>query len=304
MSLSPFSVPFFSCVSSSQSLKRDYFLHHAKSCLSRFDFNFFCEILMEWEICTLLDSCFALWNAFIPSLDIQVVSSLHILSFNVRGLDLRWQEVLLLIDSYKFDILILLETGSIDLSFCSKIFSNFKLFFQYGENRNGGVLILVSVDFQSTRIPCDIPNVCILDIHGAKTLRLCGVYAPESKSWKWEDLSSFLISPIILLGDFNIDLYQDTTKAESLLAWADDNYLAPYTPDTPTSLRSDRAIDYALAGGFHVDIQTFRGNTTSDHIPVISILPFQTRKSSMGKNTHWKVFSLFFVLGKTNEHGL
>lgn len=91
------------------------------------------------------------------------------------------------------------------------------------------------------------------------------------------------------MGDCNIDLYQETTKAKSLLAWADDHCLAPYTPDAPTSRRYDRIIDYASAGGFHVDIQIFPGNTTSDHTPVISILPFKTRKSSMGKNTHWKV---------------
>ena len=293
MTLSPFNLPFFSCISSSQIQKRDFFLCKAKECLSQFDFNMFCDILEEWESCPTLDSCFSRWKEFIPSVEDQVVSSLHILSFNVRGLNLRWQEVLLLLDSYKFDVLVLLETGFVDISFYSKIFSNFKLYFQHGENRNGGVLVLIRNDFSVKRIPCDIPNVCVLDILGEKTLRLCGMYAPDSKSWKWEDLSPFLTRQSVILGDFNVDLDQDTEKADSLLSWADDHFLVPYSPDTPTSMRSDRVIDYALASGFKVDIQCFSGNTTSDHIPIISIIPFQTRKPCRGKNTHWKVFSLF-----------
>jgi len=58
-------------------------------------------------------------------------------------------------------------------------------------------------------------------------------------------------------------------------------------------MRSDRVIDYAFASGVSVDIQVFNGNTTSDHIPIISIVLFKAKKPCMGKNTHWKVFSLF-----------
>lgn len=201
-----------------------------------FDFNLFCEILREWENCATLDSCFSLWNSSTPSINNQIVSSLHVLSFNVRGLSSRWQEVLLLIDSYKFDVLVLLETGSIDFSFYSQLFSNFTLFFQHGENRNGGVLVLVNNIFQAKRIPCDIPNVCVLDLCGDKTLRLCGVYAPASRSWTWNDLSPFITKQVIIIGDFNVDLGQDSTKANSLLSWADDLFLAPYVPATPTSI--------------------------------------------------------------------
>ena len=102
---------------------------------------------------------------------------------------------------------------------------------------------MIRNDFAVKRIPCDIPNVCVLDIQGEKILRLCGMYASDSKSWKWEDLSPFLTHQTVILGDFNVDFDQDNEKADSLLSWADDHFLAPYSLDTPTSMRSDRVID-------------------------------------------------------------
>lgn len=66
-----------------------------------------------------------------------------VLSFNVRGLDPRWQEVLLLTTSYDFDVIILQETGPIDHDLCAQAFSGYKFYAQRGENKNGGVLVLV-----------------------------------------------------------------------------------------------------------------------------------------------------------------
>ncbi|CAF4686934.1 unnamed protein product, partial [Rotaria sp. Silwood2] len=129
----------------------------AKASLSSFDFNLFLEILTEWEGSIFLDSCFSLWQKYVPLDENSFHSSLHILSFNVRGLELRWQEVLLLTSSFNFDILILLET----------------------ENKHGGVLVLVKLDIQVMRIECKLPNVCVLDIAGEEILRIIGVYAPE-----------------------------------------------------------------------------------------------------------------------------
>src|SRR5437868_5248303 len=110
MSSSSSSLPFFSCISSHKLHKRNYFLCKAKECLSFFEFNLFCEVLKEWECSITLRSCFSVWQKFVPVYVNPSLSSLHILSFNVRGLDLRWQEVLRLQDSFKFDVLILLET--------------------------------------------------------------------------------------------------------------------------------------------------------------------------------------------------
>ncbi|CAF5055688.1 unnamed protein product, partial [Rotaria magnacalcarata] len=133
-------------------------------------------------------------------------TSLHVLLFNVRGLDLRWQEVLLLISSFKFDALILVETGEFDISFHQKIFQDYRLLYQKGENRNGGVLILIKESFSISRVPCSIPNICVVDIKGEDNFRIIGVYAPDSKSWSWDDLSAFVSSKCVIYGDFNVDI--------------------------------------------------------------------------------------------------
>ena len=48
-----------------------------------------------------------------------------------------------------------------------------------------------------------------------------GVYAPDSRSWNWQNLSTFVSDNCVIFGDFNVDLEQDGNKAESLLDWAD-----------------------------------------------------------------------------------
>ncbi|CAF5192434.1 unnamed protein product, partial [Rotaria magnacalcarata] len=234
----------------------------AKASLSHFDFNLFCEILEEWETYPNLHSCFSSWQNFVQvsGKSKPKLLSYSILSFNVRGLELRWQEVLLLISSFKFDILVLIETG---------------------ENKHGGIVVLVKEGIISTRIRCDLPNVCVVDIKGEKDFRLLGVYAPNSKSWSWDDLSLFLSNKCIIYSDFNVDIMQDGQIAESLLKWTDNHYLAPIIPSSATSLRSNRVIDYALVRGLNIDIQIYSGNTSSDHRPVISTIPFKAARQKL-----------------------
>ena len=129
-------------------------------------------------------------------------------------------------------------------------------------------------------------------LHYTKYFRII-VYAPQSKTWKWISLSSFITDNTTIFGDFNVDLFEDDALADELLSWADSHFLAPYTTDGPTSLRSDRYIDYAFTNGNNIDIQSYKGATKSDHKPIISIVPFSSNKSHKGKNTHWKVFSIF-----------
>ena len=264
MSLSPVAFPFFSCSSPFNLRKRTDFLDKASMSLSPFDFNLFSDILSEWESCVLLDRCFSWWRKFIPNEEIFHLSSLHILSFNVRGFNLRWHEVVLLSTSLKSDIVILLETGNVDLSFCEKVFNPFKIFYQKGENRNGGVLILVRHGIHVSRVECKLSNVCVIDIIGDGVLRLVGVYAPLSKSWTCDDLSSFLSRKCVVFGDFNVDLDQDGNKADEFLKWTDNNFAA-YTPEESTSLRSDRVIDFALARGISLSIQTHSGKVGQTH---------------------------------------
>jgi hypothetical protein len=67
-------------------------------------------------------------------------------------------------------------------------------------------------------------------------LRIVGVYATVSESWSWDDLSSYLSQKCVVFGDFNVDLVRDGKKAEFFHGWADNNCLAPCTPEASTSL--------------------------------------------------------------------
>ncbi|CAM4822440.1 unnamed protein product [Rotaria magnacalcarata] len=161
------------------------------------------------------------------------------------------------------------------------------------ENAYGGVVILVRNDIKTNRLHCDLPNVCIVDILNNSPLRILGIYAPDSKSWHWDNLSPFLSSNCILFGDYNIDLDKDKSKAETLLNWADLHFLTPYIPSQSTSIRSDRIIDFALTSGFHINMQTYEGGTSSDHKPILSSVPHNINGTSMTRNIHWNVFTWF-----------
>ena len=73
----------------------------------------------------------------------------------------------------------------------------------------------------------------------------------------------------MIMGDFNTDIEKDGEKADQLLEWLDQCLLTPVTPDSNTSLRSNRTIDYALTTGVDLTIQTYEGITNSDHKPLI-----------------------------------
>ena len=108
------------------------------------------------------------------------------------------------------------------------------------------------------------------------------------------------------MGDFNVDLQKDGDKADSLLEWMDSRALGPFVPDTNTSLRSDRTIDYALAAGIDVTVQTYEGETTSDHKPLFCTLACDGKESNEGCRTLWSVFSsvlsyTFDFLGEAME---
>ena len=291
MSLSPESPAFFSCSFSFNLSKRDRFLKHAQESLSKFHFSLFHSILMEWESSPLLSSCFSLWKNYNLT-NFSQHSSLQVLSFNVRGFELRWQEVLLLTYSFDFDIIILSETGSFDWSTCTQAFPDRQIFYQKGENRNGGVLVLVKSNLSVKRIECKLPNVCVIDLLTHEQIRVIGIYASDSRSWSWDDLSPLITSKCVIYGDFNVDLEKDISKANQLLTWADKVFLAPYAPKSKTSLRSDRILDYALTGGIVIDIQTLPNNTTSDHYPIVSSIP-TNYELRLGRTVHRKVFELF-----------
>ena len=96
---------FFSCTSSDKLCKRNEFLSKAKVSLSHFEYNLFKEILCEWKNSLFLHSCFSKWQKSVPISNSFCSSSLfHVLSFNVRGLHKRWQEIILLDSSFHFGV--------------------------------------------------------------------------------------------------------------------------------------------------------------------------------------------------------
>jgi endonuclease/exonuclease/phosphatase (EEP) superfamily protein YafD len=288
-------IPFFSCTPHSSVVRRESFLCQAQNTLSHCEYCLFLDILSEWECFPLLSSLLLKWNASKVPDTSSIVESIRIVSFNVRGFNLRHQEVLLLANSVNVDILILLEVGPFDRAYCGQIFDKYTILFQRGENTHGGVVMLVRVRIKHQRVPCNVPNVCVVDLtqDEKNPQRIMGLYAPESKSWMWEELSEFVTEDCSLFGDFNVDLEQDGEKAEGLLKWADSLSLAPYAPEAHTSLRSNRTIDYAFSTGNPISIQTYEGGTTSDHKPVIAIIESHYKENSFARNTHWRVFSLF-----------
>ena len=201
-------------------------------------------------------------------------------------------EVRLLSNTHHFDIIALGEVGHVDFSLMDTAFSNYKLFYQAGKNAQGGVPVMIRSGTSATRVVCALPNVCIIELGLEQTIRLATIYAPASKMWQRNDLSPFVISSCIFMGDFNIDLERDGEKPYHLLEWMDACPLGPVVPDANTCLRSERIIDYAAAAGVDLTIQTYEDYTSSDHKPLFSVLSCNTIKNVEESRTTWSVFSL------------
>jgi hypothetical protein len=90
-----------------------------------------------------------------------------------------------------------------------------------------------------------------------------------------------------------VNVENDKAKADSLIFWADNHSLIPYIPSQPTSTRSDRIIDYIFSFSFSISIQTHEGGTSSDHKPVLSIVPIKSKEIFFARNIHWNVFTTF-----------
>jgi endonuclease/exonuclease/phosphatase (EEP) superfamily protein YafD len=268
------------------------FLDLSREVLSAHEYTLLSQILSEWHSSPTFNQLRSGWMPFKKSASQSSLAFINILCFNVRGLDRRWGEVCILSTSHQFDVLVLGEVGRVNLSLIGASFPNYRYFHQKGENSHGRILVLIRNNIHASRVPCPLANVCVIDLHLEESIRVVALYAPASKSWKWPDLSSFTTTRCVVMGDSNVDLEKDGDKADSLLEWMDSRALGPYVPDKNTSLRSDRTIDYALAAGIDVTIQTHEGETTSDHKPLFCTLACDGKQSKEGCRTLWAVFSL------------
>ncbi|CAF5024354.1 unnamed protein product, partial [Rotaria magnacalcarata] len=156
------------------------------------DFSLLTEVITEWHAASSFNELLIQWKKHHKSFQQQSSNYIHLLCFNVRGLELRWGEVCLLVEKHHSDILVLGEVGHIDFSLVGAAFSNYGVYYQAGENSHGGVLVLIRKDMTVTRISCALPNVCVIDIHLREPIRIIALYAPASKSWNWTDITSFI----------------------------------------------------------------------------------------------------------------
>jgi hypothetical protein len=115
-----------------------------------------------------------------------------------------------------FDILILGETGYVDFSLTGAALSNYRSFYQPGENAHGDVLVMLHNGIMATKVECSLLNVCIIDLHLEFPTRLVAIYAPSTKSWQWSDLSPFTTKHCMIMGDFNIDIYRQKKKRKRI----------------------------------------------------------------------------------------
>ena len=200
---------------------------------------------------------------------------------------------------YQSDVIVLNEVGRVDMSLVGAAFPNFNASYQAGENAHGGVLVLIRNSIPVIRVKCCVPNVCVLDLKFQKPIRIMGMYAPASKSWRWPDLSPFISRQCVVIGDFNVDLEKDGDKADQMLEWMDTCSVGAILPSTCTSLRADRTIDYALTTGLDMSIQSYEGLTTSDHKPLLGTIAIDEVRKAEGFRTVWSVFTsvLAFLSG-------
>ena len=196
--------------------KATSFLDNARALLTLNDFHFLSKLLVEWHTASSLDDLILECKPFHKSSVHKSYAFLHILYFNVRGLDSRWEEVCLLSNTRHFGIIALGEVGHVDFLLMGTAFSNYKLFYQSGESAHGGVLVMIRSGISATKVACALPNVCIIELGLGHAIRLATIYAPASKMWQWNDLSPFVTSSCIFMGNFNIDLERDGENANHL----------------------------------------------------------------------------------------
>ncbi|CAF4520684.1 unnamed protein product [Rotaria sp. Silwood2] len=268
-------------------IKTARFLDQVRTTLAPKDFNLFKEVINEWLTSSSYKGLELKWKHYQRANERHGYSSssLNILCFNIRGLDLRWGDVCLLVKKHLTDIIVLEEVGRVDFALISAALSNYNIFYQAGENAHGGILVMIRNDILVVKLDCSLPNICVLDLQLEQIIRLIAIYAPASKTWEWADLSSFVTNCCMIMGDFNIDIEQDGDQADKLLEWMDSCNLEPVVPDSNTSLRSNRTIDYAITVGVELTMQVYEGDTTSDHKPLLGVLGFLSPNGKITKDS-------------------
>jgi hypothetical protein len=207
------------------------------------------------------------------------------------------------VNKYNAGVVILLETGDVDLKLSHQLFNDYSMFFQQDENKYGRMLILVRTLLYTIRVNCDLPNVCIVEFLGKASFRiLCIFFALTSHSMTSEQLSQCISKSNALRREFNVDLQFDKKRTLRFLTCPNEFILGLLMPNKATSLRSDPTFNYVFSNDPVIPFATQSGGTSSDHLPIIADIKNQIEYRTVGSSTHWQVFYSFSKFTYTYWH--
>lgn len=230
-----------------------------------------------------------------------MTQNINILQWNLNGFFKKYNELQLIIQNQKPNIICLQETN-----FNDKLIGKIPNFISYSKNRtnalrsSGGVAIYISENFYSKQIPLNSNLEAIaIKVHGKEIFTICNIYIPNQTCFNKNDILSIikqLPSPYIITGDFNShniiwgSLSTDNRGKEIEEILKDDNITLLNTGEN-TRLNPHNgnfsAIDLSFSNAalaqrlsWIVDSQIY----SSDHFPIfISIIP---RQNEFRNNIH------------------
>jgi hypothetical protein len=178
----------------------------------------------------------------------------------------------------------------------------FNVFHEKGTNKNGGVIIGVGKHLKASKVETNLENTLVIDIFGLnESLRVIGIYWPDSQKRDINDILPFITNNTIIAGDFNAAVSEWNSpktdkRGEIVKKWSEDNSLQYIHCTDNSSKRSARNIDFTFANFAGITGETLKFGT-SDHWPLIyksELLLFET--SNVFPILNWNIYELFLCL--------
>ncbi|CAF1676583.1 unnamed protein product [Rotaria magnacalcarata] len=257
------------------------------------------NVLNEWYSSKSLNSVLNQWENNRKTIHSRTNVPLKLICYNVEGWGTRAPEVIELVYKTEESICIFTEVG--ELWNTNKL-PHFNIFYQKGTNHSGGVCIAVAKHLKASRIEIDIPNTVVIDITGlSESVRIIGIYWPNSQKRNLDDILPLIVEGTILTGDFNATVREWSSPATDkrgavVKDWIEENNLK-YIPSTShSSKRSMRNIDLSFSNMTTISCETLHLGT-SDHWPIVLMCEniFFDMKGTFS-HTNWRAFEAILVL--------
>lgn len=221
-------------------------------------------------------------------MDNENLSSLRILQWNINGIRSKLQDIILLCEREKIDVVLLQETKVTPR--CHVRIPGFNLFRNDRTDRGGGVLIGVKSSILSTRINILDSDETECELVGAKIIWqemsfcLFSIYVPNTTQIRTNDLNRIMStegSDILVGGDFNAHAelwgsHITNSRGRSVQGWIEDNGLVVLNDGRPTRIacppNASGAIDITLTTSNNSLLWNwtlFDEPLGSDHVPII-----------------------------------